>query len=249
MPVGAAHAVGPREPPVLPRTVGDVLRDACAAAPDRLAVVEGTPDASTRVRLSYAELLEQAERCARALLRRYEPGDHVAIWAPNLARYQVLQYGVPSPAWCWSRSTRPCAGRRRATCSGTRGPSLLHGRGLPRPRAPRAALDLAAELDTLRDVQRLDDWDAFLAGGDASAALPAVAPEDPAQILYTSGTTGSPKGAVLPHVGMANNAAHAALRITAGRHPPVWLAVPADVPPRELRRRHDRHGRRCTARS
>ena len=93
-------------------------------------------------------------------------------------------------------------------------------------RCTPTALDLAAELDTLRDVERIDDWDAL--PGQRRRGLPRCprcAPEQAAQILYTSGTTGSPKGAVLPHVGMANNAAHAALRITAGRHPPVWLAV------------------------
>jgi fatty-acyl-CoA synthase len=224
--VTAAHAVGPHDPPVLPRTVGDVLRDACAAAPDRLAVVEGTADAATRTRLTYAELLEQAERCARALLQRYEPGDPVSIWAPNLARYQVLQYGVA------------LAGMVLVTVNPTlRRPEARHVLGHSRSVAcftveafrgrelHAVAVELAAELDTLRDVERLDDWDAFLARGDAPRELPAVAPDAPAQVLYTSGTTGSPKGAVLPHVGMANNAAHAALRITAGKHPPVWLAV------------------------
>jgi fatty-acyl-CoA synthase len=221
-----AHAVGPHAPAALPRTVGDVLRGACAAAPERVALVEGTPDRATRARLTYRELLAGAERCARALLQRYEPGDHVAIWAPNLAVYQVLQFGT-ALAGMVLVTVNPTLRRPEAryvlehsravacfTVDAFRGRELLP-----------VAVDLAAELPGLRDVVRLDDWEPFLAGGDTGLALPDVAPEQAAQILYTSGTTGRPKGAVLPHVGMANNAAHAALRITAGRHPPVWLAA------------------------
>ena len=50
------------------------------------------------------------------------------------------------------------------------------------------------------------EWDAFCESG-TSGALPAVAPGDPAQIQYTSGTTGFPKGALLHHWGLTNNAA------------------------------------------
>jgi fatty-acyl-CoA synthase len=58
-----------------------------------------------------------------------------------------------------------------------------------------------AELPVLRDVIDLSRWDEFIAwAGDDE--LPAVAPTDIAQIQYTSGTTGFPKGAMLPHRGL-----------------------------------------------
>ena len=57
------------------------------------------------------------------------------------------------------------------------------------------------DLPRLRDVVDLAQWDEFLAqAGDDD--LPAVPPGDIAQIQYTSGTTGFPKGAMLPHRGL-----------------------------------------------
>ncbi|MFN8224770.1 MAG: AMP-binding protein [Gaiellales bacterium] len=227
MPLAAeAFTRGPADPPVLERTVGDVLRGACAIAPDRVALVEGTPEAEKRKRLTYAELLGEAERCARALLGRYEPGDCVAIWAPNVIEYQVVQYGAAlagmpivtvNPTLRRNEAEHVLGHSRVVACFAC---DAFRGREV----AATASV-LADELPALRDVLRLDGLASFLAEGDVERDLPAVRPDQPAQILYTSGTTGSPKGAVLPHLGMVNNAAHAALRITADVHPPVWLAA------------------------
>lgn len=64
---------------VLETTVGGVLRAAAAAWPDREALVAGVPDPSARRRWTYPQLLGDAERCARALLGRFEPGQHLAV--------------------------------------------------------------------------------------------------------------------------------------------------------------------------
>ena len=57
------------------------------------------------------------------------------------------------------------------------------------------------------------DWADFLAAAPDQAVLPDVQPEDIAQIQYTSGTTGFPKGAELHHRGLTNNARFYAERI------------------------------------
>ena len=62
--------------------------------------------------------------------------------------------------------------------------------------------------------------------GSAATPLPAVDPASVAQILFTSGTTGPPKGAMLSHGGLTTNVAHAARRLSGpGVAEPVWLAA------------------------
>jgi fatty-acyl-CoA synthase len=53
----------------------------------------------------------------------------------------------------------------------------------------------------------------LLAGGDAAVQLPVILPSQTLQIQYTSGTTGSPKGALLHHRGVINTARNIALRM------------------------------------
>jgi fatty-acyl-CoA synthase len=71
--------------PVLDTTCGGVLRAAAERAADAVALIAGVPDPAGRRRISYAELLSEAERAARALLGRFAPGERVAVW-PRTAR-------------------------------------------------------------------------------------------------------------------------------------------------------------------
>ena len=69
-------------------------------------------------------------------------------------------------------------------------------------------------LGAVREVVDMNDAAALhaVAGSAAAQALPDVSPGDAAQIQYTSGTTGFPKGAVLSHRGLVNNARYYAGR-------------------------------------
>ena len=61
----------------------------------------------------------------------------------------------------------------------------------------------------LQEIVRIADWDDFIAHGSTfDGDLPDVSPTDKVMIQYTSGTTGFPKGALLHHRGLVNNAAH-----------------------------------------
>ena len=187
-------------------TVGGVLRAAAAAAPDRVALVAGLPDPALRRRWTYAELLEQSQRVARALATRFAPDERVAVWAPNIPEWVILEFGAAlaglvlvtvNPAY------RPAELAFVLNQSGAAGIFLV-----PEFRSPMAAFldEVRPEVPGLRETVLFTEWDDFLASADSGAALPDVRPDDLVQIQYTSGTTGAPKGAELHHRGLTNNA-------------------------------------------
>src|SRR5262245_29783282 len=199
--------------PVLETTIGGVLRAAAGRAPDQPALICGSPGPDRRRRWRYHELLSQAERAACALLARFEPGDRVAVWAGNCPEWVALEFaaglaGVTlvtvNPAYQADELAHVLGH------SGARGLFLAADhRGSPLP-AIRAKV--RGRLPQLREVISFGAWDRFCASG-GTGSLPAIDPGAPAQILYTSGTTGRPKAAVLSHRGLTNNARLAAERI------------------------------------
>ena len=194
-------------PPLLAgATIGSRLREVAAEVPDRVALVEGlsTPE---RRRWTSAELLADAERCARYLLQHFEPGERVAVWAHNLPEWVLLEYGA-ALAGLTLVTVNPSLHPAEATY--VLGQSRTAGLFLvPEVRGNRLAAHaeaIRADLPGLRHVLRLDQLVDLVGIDGRDVRLPAVGPDDPAQIQYTSGTTGLPKGAVLRHGSIVNNA-------------------------------------------
>jgi acyl-CoA synthetase (AMP-forming)/AMP-acid ligase II len=192
--------------PVLDLTVGDALRDAAAMAPRTTALVEGAPDPAGRRRWSYAGLLEAAERAARALLGRFAPGDRVAVWANNIPEWVILELAA-GLAGITIVTVNPAL--RPQELAYVLGQSQADGIFLiPAYRGSQMGemvRQVRADLPALREVISFTDWESFCAEAAPDRALPAVNPQAAAQIQYTSGTTGFPKGAVLHHRGIVNN--------------------------------------------
>jgi acyl-CoA synthetase (AMP-forming)/AMP-acid ligase II len=192
--------------PVLETTVGGILRAAAAAQPGSPAMVAGVPDPAARRRWTYAELLAEAERAARALTARFAPGERLAVWAPNLPEWVILEYAAALAGLVLvtvNPALRPAELAYVLNQSGASGIFLI-----PEFRSPMAQFldEVRPELPALREVVYFTDWADFLATAPAQAVLPEVRPDDLAQIQYTSGTTGFPKGAELHHRGLTNNA-------------------------------------------
>jgi fatty-acyl-CoA synthase len=208
---------------VLELTVGDLLRQVAAEAPDQVALVAGVPDVEDRRRWTYGELLHDAERVSAALLERFAPGEHLAVWAPNTPEWVLLEFAVAlaglvlvtvNPAY---RAQELAYVLRQSRAVGLF--MVREWRGNPMAASLHA---VRADLPWLREVIDLAEWDGFLAGVAPRDEYPAVRPEDPAQIQYTSGTTGFPKGALLHHRGITNNARFTAERLEVGPGD-VWV--------------------------
>jgi acyl-CoA synthetase (AMP-forming)/AMP-acid ligase II len=216
-----------RSQPVLELTVGDALRDAAAQMPRTTALVQGAVDPAARRRWSYAELLEASERAARALLGRFAPGDRVAVWANNIPEWVILELAA-GLAGITIVTVNPAL--RPQELAFVLGQSQADGIFLiPAYRAsPMAEMvqQVRRDLPALREVVSFADWDAFCAEAAPGRALPVVSPDAAAQIQYTSGTTGFPKGAVLHHRGVVNNARLYTARLGLGRGSVFLSAMP-----------------------
>ncbi|MGH9036249.1 MAG: AMP-binding protein [Acidimicrobiia bacterium] len=204
-------------------TVGDLLRSAAASTPDRVALVAGDSDPGSRRRLTYAALLDESERAACALLSRFAPGEHVAVWSPSLPQWEMLQMAAGLAGLVLvtvNPALRPREVEYILRQSQAAGIAVVREfRGNP---LAGVVDEIRPGLPGLREVIAFEDWDGFVTTAAGDAALPAVHPGDPAMIQYTSGTTGAPKGALLSHRGVVNNARLFSRRFRLDECP-VWV--------------------------
>lgn len=188
-----------------PTTIGDMLRASAASRPHQLAMRELTYEGEVARSWTYAELLRDSERLARALSSRHRPGARVAVYANNIPEWVLLELAcgmagvvlvTVNPAY-QPRELRFVLEQSRAEAI-----YLVDSfRGNP---MRAIAEEAAAGLETLKRKILLTDHEALFDGEDHGAP-PDVAPLDVAQIQYTSGTTGFPKGALLHHQGLVQN--------------------------------------------
>jgi len=191
-------------------TIPSALRDAARRFGADEAVVDG------HERITFAELAERAEAAAAALVRAgVGPGDRVAIWAPNSARWVVASFGVYLAGGVLVPLNTRYQGEEAAHVLRTSGATLLLTVTDFLDRDFLGMLDGVSGLANLRRVvlsgpvpARASSWASVLEGiGPGSAEAwdvaatrrRAIRPEDTSDIIFTSGTTGAPKGAMLTH--------------------------------------------------
>ncbi|TDD79877.1 fatty-acid--CoA ligase [Actinomadura darangshiensis] len=182
--------------------ISDIVEYAARKHPDRAAVL--FEDAS----VTFAELRDRVRRTANALLTLAEPGDRVAVLSGNRPEYFDLYYGVPG------------AGMALTFLNHRLHPSEIAGLV---DHAQASVLVVSGEyadaMDGLRDamptvkhVVNLDDGYADLVAGAPATEPPRPDADSVAWLVYTSGTTGTPKGVMLSHrnlvTGVVSSVAH-----------------------------------------
>ena len=226
MPPTLSHTRGPAAPALREITLGQLLAWAAQTTPERLALIEGKADAAARRQWSYAGLYRDALRTARALRARFEPGERVAVWAPNLPEWVMLEFGC-AMAGVVLVTVNPAfrAGEVQYVLQQSRAAGVFVVESFRGNPMFDTAQQVAPNCPGLRERIRFEQWDNFLAGGDAPGiTLPTPQPGDAVMIQYTSGTTGFPKGALLHHRGLVNNGAHTAQRMGIGDGA-VWIST------------------------
>ena len=192
----------------LPETVPEVVHRAAARWPDDEAVV----DRDTR--LTFAQLDAAVREAARAFVATgLQPGDRASVWAPNIHRWIVAALGLYAAGGVLVPLNTRFKGTEAAHVLRTSGARFLFTVTDFLDTDYVALLEEAGARDLVEEIVVLEgsvppgtvSWDDFLARGAAAddaeveTREAALTGETMCDIIFTSGTTGAPKGAMLRH--------------------------------------------------
>ena len=226
-----SYASGTGSTPLLGCTIGDALDTAARTYSNSPALVS----CHQNQRLSFAELSAAVEQFARGLMHLgVQKGDRVGIWATNCSEWVIVQFATAkigailvnvNPAY---RAYELKFALEQSGCQTLiMVPNFKNAdfvsiffETCPQAKAAKAGTLSAADLPFLKNLILIDKthpdsffgWNQILAMGDRVAFAElrqrgaGLAFDEPINIQYTSGTTGHPKGAVLSHHNILNNA-------------------------------------------
>jgi long-chain acyl-CoA synthetase len=174
--------------------------------------------------LTYGDLDDGSARVATLLRERgLQPGDRVGVMLPNVLEFPLAYYGVLRAGGVVVPMNVLLKRREISFYLEDSGAKLIlawHGFA---DEAREGAADAGAELIVVEP----EEFATTIAALEPTAEMAAVEDEDTAVILYTSGTTGKPKGAELSHINLRRNAdVSARTNTTVGQGDVVLGALP-----------------------
>ena len=184
--------------------------------------------------ISYAELDRESERVANGLAEAgIAAGQRVAVLLFNTPEFPLIWFGTAKRGAVLVPLNTALKGEiLRYELSDSAPSALVIDRRLWEPYAPlRAGLSIPHEwvVDvTPTDEPVPDGTHAFsaLPSDRPITPRPTVAGHDPASIMYTSGTTGPPKGAIIPHVKLIETPREIGLRSRLSPDSVLYSALP-----------------------
>lgn len=178
--------------------LADLLWFTCCKHSHAIALVEGEK------RWDYSSLLERVKRLAGGMLQRgIRPGDHVAVMLPNCHQFvEVYFAALALGAVATPVNFRLAAPEIRFVLEDSEASALFFHASYEQ--RVEEALKGLPFLRLLVGVEREEgglgeEFEGLVCDGSPIGAPLERAEEDPCQLMYTSGTTGSPKGALIPH--------------------------------------------------
>jgi fatty-acyl-CoA synthase len=188
-------------------TIPSILAEAAKDAPEAEALVEANAKGEIGRRWSFRTLADDVGKLAQSLRARFEPGERIALWAPNVPEWALVEFATAQAGLTLVTVNPAYQAKELAYVLGqSHAAGLLltkEHRGNPMAEIARR---VCAEFVSVRHLIDIEDHETLFRSARSAAALAPAQPSDPAQIQYTSGTTGFPKGAVLSHRGLTNNA-------------------------------------------
>ncbi len=222
---GMSHIRGAAVPPI-EKTISQALADTAAKYPDHEALVV----CHQGVRLTWSQLDREVTRTARGLRGLgLVPGDRAGVWASNCLEWILLQYGAPragivlvnvNPAYR-SHELRYVLKKSHIRAL------FLHEKDSRANYREILAESRNGDALPLENVVWLGEksWENMIACG---VDFPPVEqnPDNVANIQYTSGTTGSPKGVLLTNRGLLNDGLGISIALRAASEDRICAPVP-----------------------
>ncbi|EAQ29111.1 putative long-chain fatty-acid-CoA ligase [Erythrobacter sp. NAP1] len=187
------------------RTIEGELRAQVAERPDAMALRELLADGNIGREWTYAQLLEDAGRCARALASRHAAGTRIAIMGGNCPEWVLVQYGAAMAGLTLVTVNPSFIAREVRYVLEQSGSGAVYYQPNVRGTALRPIVDEAAAGLPAHDhiIDITDHGELF--AGEKDGELRPTGPHDIVMIQYTSGTTGFPKGVLLHQHGLVQS--------------------------------------------
>ena len=191
-------------------TIGDMLIESADKWPKKEALVYSFQPEIGDIRMTYKELNDRTSNIAKGFLEAgYTSGDAIAIWGPNHPEWILAEYGL-AKAGLKLITLNPLYKKLELeyALNSSQAVAIIHadqiGANLVRPQIE----EVKEQVQSLRGIYSFSSGLSEIeeSGKKSSLNLPKVSSKDIFMIQYTSGTTGKPKAAQMPHSALVTTA-------------------------------------------